>query len=166
MPLGSTTGLGYRCLTMHTISGLRKALGLSTTNQVRNRIESIRDVLSPHIRRGPNNQILVSDEGLALLKRLQDLYDSGLRMSEASDVLKYNVDKNEVLSIPVSHDSASNRAAPTESTQRLVRSLQDEIAFLRNRIAFLEGELIRQSGRPGAEDEPWWDRLKEDLDVA
>ena len=54
--------LGYRSPTMHTISSLRKTLGLATTNQVRNRIDSIRDVLAPHLRRGPNNQLLISDD--------------------------------------------------------------------------------------------------------
>ena len=57
---------------MHTISSLRKTLGLATTNQVRNRIDSIRDVLAPHLRRGPNNQLLVADEGVALLRQLQE----------------------------------------------------------------------------------------------
>jgi hypothetical protein len=151
---------------MYTIASLRKALGLSTTNQVRNRIESIRDVLAPHMRRGPNNQILISDEGLALLKRLQELYDSGLRIGEASDVLKYNANDKAILPLPVSLDSALNRTTQADATQRLVRSLQDEIAFLRNRIAFLEGELLRSAGDQPADDVPWWNRLREDLDVA
>jgi hypothetical protein len=150
---------------MHTISSLRKALGLSTTNQVRNRIESIRDVLTPHIRRGPNNQILITDEGLALLRRLQELYDGGLRMNEASDVLKYNHDTKAASNVPVSSDSRSNHTISSEGNQRLIRSLQDEVAFLRNRIAFLEAELIGRSDRTAEESQAWWVHLKEDLDV-
>ena len=67
---------------MYTINDLRRKLGLSTINQVRNRIDAIKDLLIDHLRRGPNNQILLTDAGLALLRRLQDLYDSGLTISE------------------------------------------------------------------------------------
>jgi hypothetical protein len=82
---------------MNTISDLRKALGLSTTNQVRNRIEAIKDILSEYLRRGPNNQILITDDGVALLRRLQDLYDSGLTITEASDVLHSNAAKKPLI---------------------------------------------------------------------
>jgi len=159
--------LGYRSPTMHTISSLRKTLGLATTNQVRNRIDSIRDVLAPYLRRGPNNQLLVGDEGVALLRQLQELYDSGLRMTEASEVLKaksYSIDS---LNVPVSSGSAPTRTAPQEGAQRLVRSLQDEIAFLRHRVAILEDRLSHETAQSDDQKrEPWWARLGEDVDVA
>ena len=152
---------------MHTISSLRKTLGLATTNQVRNRIDSIRDVLAPHLRRGPNNQLLVSDEGVALLRQLQELYDSGLRMTEASEVIKAKIDSIGVTAIPVSSGSALTRTMPPDGTQRLVRSLQDEIAFLRHRVAILEDRLSHETEPNKAQKpDPWWARLGEDVDVA
>lgn len=152
---------------MHTISSLRKTLGLATTNQVRNRIDSIRDVLAPNLRRGPNNQLLVSDEGVALLRQLQELYDSGLRMTEASEVIKaksYSAGMSDVL---VSPGSAPIRTTQQEGTQRLIRSLQDEIAFLRHRVAILEDRLSHETdSADNPKREPWWARLGEDVDVA
>ncbi|MDD4903979.1 MAG: hypothetical protein PHV11_06050 [Candidatus Bipolaricaulis sp.] len=152
---------------MHTISSLRKTLGLATTNQVRNRIDSIRDVLAPHLRRGPNNQLLVSDDGVSLLRQLQELCDSGLRMAEASDIMRVKTDNIGISSDSVSSGSGSLRAQPQDGSQRLVRSLQDEISFLRHRVATLEDLLSHETGRseePTAP--PWWSRLGEDIDVA
>lgn len=152
---------------MHTISSLRKTLGLATTNQVRNRIDSIRDVLAPHLRRGPNNQLLVSDEGVALLRQLQELYDSGLRMTEASEVLKAKSYSADVSTVSVSSGSAQTRTAPQEGAQRLIRSLQDEIAFLRHRVTILEDRLSHETEvNDDPKREPWWTRLGEDVDVA
>jgi hypothetical protein len=148
---------------MHTISSLRKALGLTTTNQVRNRIEAVRDVLGPHLRRGPNNQILLSDDGLTLLRQLQELYDSGLTMTEASGVMR-----SKALSMPYIADDVSpglvrDRTVPGEGP---VRILQDEVRFLRGRLAELEGILASASPPSVPTDTPWWAPLREDLDVA
>jgi len=99
---------------MHTIPNLRKALGLTTANQVRNRIEAIKDLLAGDLRRGPNNQILVSDAGLDLLRRLQELYDSGLTLTEASEILRAST------------------------------YIKEEIAFLRERVAYLESRLAER----------------------
>ena len=152
---------------MHTISSLRKALGLTTTNQVRNRIEAVRDVLEPHLRRGPNNQILLSDDGLAVLRQVQELYDSGLTMTEASDVMRSTTLYQHTPTVEVSPGFARNQTTPSEGGGAPVRILQDEIRFLRNRLAELEGNLGRSvaplldTGEP-----PWWAPLREDLDVA
>jgi hypothetical protein len=158
--------LRYRFLTMHTISSLRKTLGLSTTNQVRNRIDSIRDVLAPHLRRGPNNQLLVSDDGVSLLRQFQELYDSGLRMTEASEVLRAKSLDTSIYAPSVSSGSAPSRTVPPESQQRLVRSLQDEISFLRHRLAILEDQLSHKTAQSEEPiSPPWWARLGEDVDV-
>ena len=81
---------------MYTINDLRKLLGLSTANQVRNRIEAVKDLIAAELRRGPNNQILVTDAGLSVLRRLQELYDSGLTITQASDVLRASGDINAI----------------------------------------------------------------------
>ncbi|MEI6171324.1 MAG: hypothetical protein WCQ45_02425 [bacterium] len=165
-PLGRRVLPGYRN-GMHTISSLRKALGLTTTNQVRNRIEAVRDVLEPHLRRGPNNQILLSDDGFAVLRQVQELYDSGLTMTEASDVIRATTLYQRPITDTVLPGFAHTQTTPSEGGGTLVRILQDEIRFLRNRLAGLEGNLTRSAtplldtGEP-----PWWAPLREDLDVA
>ncbi len=128
----------------------------------------MRDVLEPHLRRGPNNQILLTDEGLAVLRQLQELYDSGLRMNEASDVLRASS-----VSLPISRGRASpsfvqHQAMPDGSHAAAVRALEDEVAFLRTRLVALEAQLSRSPF--GVADHelpsPWWAALREDLDVA
>ena len=145
---------------MNTISDLRKALGLSTTNQVRNRIEAIKDILSEYLRRGPNNQILITDDGVALLRRLQDLYDSGLTMTEASEVLRSNTNKKSSISDAVPTGFVSNRIN-VGGDSALIAALKEEIAFLRERVAFLEEE---RRGRGDRTRPPaWWEGLRGDL---
>jgi hypothetical protein len=148
---------------MHTIGSLRRTLDLSTTNQVRNRIDAIKDVLADALRRGPNNQILVTDEGVDLLRQLQDLYDSGLTMAEASAVLRAKLHRNDVTSPGVSAGFPSLDTKPHE-TSSLVNLLRDEIAFLRERVAQLETQLRAEGNDPAAETGAWWQRLREDLD--
>jgi hypothetical protein len=164
--LGRRRLSGYRS-PMHTVSSLRKALGLTTTNQVRNRIEAVRDVLEPHLRRGPNNQILLSDDGLAMLRQMQELYDSGLTMTEASDVVRATALYQQLPATTVSPGFAQHQTMPGEGGSAPMRILQDEVRFLRNRLAELEGSLVR-SAPPASDPEEtlWWRPLREDLDGA
>jgi len=147
---------------MHTISDLRKALGLSTANQVRNRIEAIKDVLTPYLRRGPNNQILISDAGVELLRRLQDLYDSGLTLTEASEVLLSNALNKQHRPTMVS-SGLSQKPVNAEQRDELIAALNEEIAFLRQRVAFLEAQ---QQKEPAAPPRAWWESLKGEVDGA
>lgn len=161
---------------MNTISDLRKILGLSTTNQVRNRIDAIKETLAIHQRRGPNNQILLTDDGVALLRRLQDLCDSGLTMTEASEVIKSNAFKKGAINDREPSGFALNRINP-ERESSLVAALKEEIAFLRERVAFLEERQFEERqfaerlfperlfpGR-GKVDRPqeWWTSLREEI---
>jgi len=147
---------------MHTIPNLRKALGLTTANQVRNRIEAIKDLLAGDLRRGPNNQILVSDGGLELLRRLQELYDSGLTLTEASEVLRASSVDSMSLENRVSPGSVQNRILPDER-DGVIAALREEIAYLRERVAYLESCLAERRSAGGSSG--WWESLKGDLDV-
>jgi len=151
---------------MHTISTLRRTLGLSTDNQVRNRIERIKDLLSEHIRRGPNNQIFLTDAGLELLKQLQELYDTGLTLTEASHVLRSKSlikHHREDGALPA---STSNRVNPA-SIAPDARMLVDELSRIYEKLAALEQRLVQSpSERSDLGDEGrWWNRLREDVDV-
>ncbi len=149
---------------MHTISSLRKTLDLATTHQVRNRIDAIKDVLADHLRRGPNNQILITDEGATLLRQLQELYDSGLTITEASAVLRAKTSAQASTETGVSPRFVSHDTKPHE-TASAANVLRQEIAFLRKRVAYLETRL--QSAVPATQrDLPtWWERLREDVDA-
>ncbi len=147
---------------MYTISDLRKALGLSTANQVRNRVEAIKDVLTPHLRRGPNNQILISDAGVVLLRRLQDLYDSGLTLTEASEVLLSNA-LNKGHRSGIVSSGLAQKPVNAERRDELIATLKEEIAFLRQRVEFLEAQHRKE---PAAPPRVWWESLKEEVDGA
>jgi hypothetical protein len=144
---------------MHTITDLRKTLGLSTTNQVRNRIDAIKDLLTDYLRRGPNNQILLSDGGVALLRWLQDLYDSGLTITEASEVLRTSSFSNDHTEHEASPGFVSNEAKETADHATIAR-LEREIATLKARLAALEARVA--APRPSAA--PWWEGLREEVE--
>jgi len=146
---------------MHTINSLKNALGLATTNQVRNRIEAIRDVLEGHIRRGPNNQILLSDEGVEWLRRLQELHDSGLRMEEASGVIRSNAQRVGIGAPRLSRNSGQKPMDPGDR-DALIEALRDEIGYLRRLIGDLEARL--QTTEP-PQAPAWWESLKGEIDV-
>lgn len=148
---------------MHSINTLRKELGLATTNQVRNRIEAIKDLLHPHTRRGPNNQILLTDEGLDLLRRLQELYDSGLTISEASGVMRADSLSKPHTKIPVSSGLPSYGAKPPKTPERQI--LGNDIATLREAILSLESLVRSQAASPTQPAEPWWAALREEIDA-
>ena len=152
---------------MHTISMLRRTLGLSSDNQVRNRIERIRDLLSEYIRRGPNNQIFLTDPGLDLMRQLQELYDTGLTLSEASDVLRANSSINSELPTAVSSGYRSNDMKQGQTASELASALQDELTRIRKHIAALEKRLCSPTDGeiPSADVQPWWSHLREDIDV-
>jgi DNA-binding transcriptional MerR regulator len=152
---------------MHTIAMLRRTLGLSSDNQVRNRIERIKDLLSEHVRRGPNNQIFLTDSGLDLLKQFQELYDSGLTLTEASHVIRASSQLKPHEMSKVSSRLVLNDTKPDQPIEQLAAALSDELSLLRKQIASLAS-----SRASCAEDHtgfieplPWWSHLREDLDV-
>ena len=148
---------------MHSINSLRQTLGLTSANQVRNRIEAIKDLLIAHIRRGPNNQILLTDAGAELLRRLQELHDSGLTMTEASDILR-----SSIYNKPSTAESVSQRPSPHDTkppqTDSLVTALREELALLRQRVAYLE-QRLQSEAESGREPTPWWSSLREEIDA-
>ncbi len=148
---------------MHSISSLRQSLGLTSANQVRNRIDAIKDLLIAHTRRGPNNQILLTDAGAELLRRLQELYDSGLTMTEASEILRANIYKKDDTEKRVSQHIARNDTKPNQTDSRIA-AVRDEIAFLRQRVADLE-QRLRSEPEAGREPPPWWTFLREEIDA-
>ncbi len=144
---------------MHTVPELIALLGLSTENQVRNRIEAVRDLLLGSLRRGPNNQLLVTDDGLRLLRDLQALCETGHTLTGAANIVRYRYDKNEQEITGVSSSVAANRAKqdqPDDGGWRmLVEHLAAEVRGLAGRVAALESAAQRE--RPSV---TWWDRWR------
>ena len=150
---------------MYTINDLRARLGLSTANQVRNRIEAIKDVLADSLRRGPNNQILIDETGVSVLKQIQDLYDSGLTLKEASGVIRSKAFKKREKAIEDQPGFVQNQAKE-DNTKALIAALKEEIAYLRERVAFLEKRRSDQEAVANMQKTEWWEFLKEEVDGA
>ena len=151
---------------MHTISMLRRTLGLSSDNQVRNRIERIKDLLSEHIRRGPNNQIFLTDPGLELMKQFQEVYDTGLTLAEASQVIHATSYTKAVPDTSVSSRLASNDTKPDQSPPDTMSPLHQELALLREQLSSLQAQRSHVPDEtPRHDEQPWWTYLREDVDV-
>jgi|GEM_PF-357227 hypothetical protein len=156
---------------MHTISMLRRTLGLSSDNQVRNRMERIKNLLAEHIRRGPNNQIFLTEPGLELMRKFQELCDTGLTLAEASQVLRASSYSSPLPDASVSPRSALNETKPKETgsdgATAQTSGLIEEMALIRTHLAALQQQLpsSRNEGDPSADTRPWWTYLREDVDV-
>jgi DNA-binding transcriptional MerR regulator len=151
---------------MHTISMLRRTLGLSSDNQVRNRIDRIKDLLADQIRRGPNNQIFLTDTGLDLLKQLQELYDTGLTLTEASQVLRATAINTNIRTPASSSSFTSNQMKPSREGTFDASSAQ-ELKRIREHLVALEERIsdLQTASHTAGEDPYWWNRLREDVDV-
>jgi hypothetical protein len=144
---------------MHTVPELVQLLGLSTENQVRNRIEAVRDLLLGSLRRGPNNQLLVTDDGLALLRDLHGLCETGHTLTEAANILRYRRDKDEEEITGVSPGTRQKEAIPDEPRDEgwkaLVEHLAAEVRGLSERVAALEAAAHRDKASAA-----WWERWR------
>ena len=135
---------------MYTIPELVRILGLSTENQVRNRIEAIRDLLAADIRRGANNQLLITERGLDTLKALQELCETGHTLKEASNILRYRADQEATNAVQA---MGKSRPDPDEGWRELVVHLAEQVRALERRLTALEARLQGGGGQA-----PWWSR--------
>lgn len=144
---------------MYTVPELVKVLGLSTENQVRNRIEAIRDLLAGHIRRGPNNQILLTQEGLALLRDVHVLCESGQTLAEAARIMRYRAEEEAKKIFGGADEAEQIKEKPGERGDEgwrvLVAHLAQDMRRLEERVAALEAAVARQRGHLG-----WWERWR------
>ena len=167
---------------MQTLNELRATLGIGSLNQIRNRIDAIRDQLRPHMKRGPNNQILIEDEGIRLLQWLQELHDSGLTIAEASKIVELKSYEKGITGADKSSGLGRNTAkrdhegslargdrlpgripsvhvGETSQIQSEVETLRFEVAALRERVTRLEGIVGTQP--VSRETGLWWESVEE-----
>ncbi len=145
---------------MYSVRELVAILGVATENQVRNRIEAIRDLLLPHLRRGPNNQLLLTEEGLRLLRDLHALCETGHTLKEAANILRFRAESTEKITVPVSEKSEENREKPRvegdAGWRALLEHLAQEVRDLSERVRLLEARLQAQGGQKA-----WWERWRD-----
>ena len=154
---------------MHTISMLRRTLGLSSDNQVRNRMERIKNLLAEHIRRGPNNQIFLTEPGLEIMRQFQELCDTGLTLAEASQVLRASSYTPPISHVAVSSGSALNETKPRQTSSEPMPSfasnLIEEITQIKTHLEAIQKHLPSSQTDVSDDAQPWWTYLREDVDV-
>lgn len=144
---------------MKSVRQLKDILGLDTIHQTRNRIKAVEDVIQPYVKRGENNEILVGEEGVTILTKLQDLYESGLLLSEAAEVVRSDY-------LPDEEDDIDTDSYGSTSIQTKAKSKVDLIDYLLEELEF-QRELIlnlASSGDEGGTEEErdvnnkdkWW----------
>lgn len=141
---------------MKSVRQIKDILGLDTIHQARNRIKAVEEVIQPYMKRGENNEILVGEEGVSILSRLQDLYESGLLLSEAAEVIRSDSSSDEEKEISTeSYSSTKDQVKPETD---LLKYLEEEISFQRQLILEMSGEGSKtQSPEAGGEEEDkWW----------
>ncbi len=139
---------------MYTVSQLVKVLGLSTENQVRNRMEAIRDLLAGHIRRGPNNQVLLTDEGVTLLKDLQALCETGYTLTQAAEAMRHRAQREKFQSERTVDQTGPRSTPPAQGSpgwEALLQHLMEDMRRLEERVAALEQALRAQRHMA------WWE---------
>ncbi|MFB6291476.1 MAG: hypothetical protein ABEJ25_07125 [Candidatus Bipolaricaulia bacterium] len=144
---------------MKSVRQLKDILDLNTIHQTRNRVKAVEEVIQPYIKRGENNEILVGEEGVKILTRLQDLYESGLLLSEAAEVVRSDyLPEEEEDTNTDSYSSTSFQTKPKSKTN-LVDYLMEELEFQRELILNLsqsgnDGGAERK--RKGEKEDRWW----------
>ena len=141
---------------MYTVAELVQLLHLSTEHQVRNRINAVRDLLAGFIRRGPNNQMLVTEEGLAVLRDLQALVETGHTLAEASRVIRFRQERENDTRIGVVNQGEQNqvKAEEGEGWSKWVEHLAEDLRRLEERVAALEASLRERR------QVAWWERWR------
>lgn len=149
---------------MKTVRQLQDILGLNTIHQTRNRVNAIKELISDYVRRGDNNQLLISDRGVDMLTRLQDLYESGLLLSEAADVVRSEYSSNKVKDI--STEQSGTGQDPVKRERDLVNErLMSEIKFLRNQLRKEEDRVdeLKISVEESELKTAWWNKWLENM---
>ena len=143
---------------MKSIRQLKDILGLNTIHQTRNRIKAVEEVIQPYVKRGENNEILVSEDGITILTKLQDLYESGLLLGEAADVVRSDYISEEEIEVDSDSYTSIENSTKQEKKIDLVEYLLEEIEFQRELILNMseKGNETEKLQKKGNGSDKWW----------
>jgi len=120
---------------VHTIKSLCQRFGLSE-RAIRRRLDALSPLLSPHLRRGDKNSLLLSNSGVAILDRLNQLQqDADLGLNSAVDKVKSELQDGR----RIGYEQGANSADyPSDA---LVASLEARVKEQAQMIGFLQDQL-------------------------
>lgn len=129
---------------MLEVKDLADATGLSKT-QIRRRLSALDSLLD--IQRGSSNKLLVDENALELLRRLEDYRESGLTVEKAVEQIRDELeDSDSVERCESNVEAKSNGELETvkrenELLRERVNELREETRWLRDRIETIEAKL-------------------------
>lgn len=140
---------------MHSIKQLMEILGL-TENQIRDRIRALGPEFERYTRHGAHNRLLINNNGLELLKRLTDLEQSGLTVTDAAQQINHEIGVETTHKLTESEAESGVATRYIDHLEQELERRDKEIERLHEEIARLHDMLNRQL--PG-KISPWWRRL-------
>lgn len=128
---------------MITIEQAAQTLGLSERQTYR-RISSARPILSPYLRRGPNNALLLDPGALEILRRAEDLRRAGVTIETALTTITEEM-AGKLGGEP--GNTAGKPAGEVAALRELIETLKAELVEIRrDRDSWRE---LALSARPG-----------------
>lgn len=108
----------------YDLDEIRQALGLVSIPAARDRVKVMRSVLEQKgwLRRGRNNELLVTAEGLQVLKRLEEIHQTGVPLREAV--------KRVMEELGIARDEVAALKAKVEELRRRLNGLEPRLAEL------------------------------------
>jgi len=122
---------------MLTVAQASEALGLSA-RQLRRRLDVTKPLLTPYIRRGEKNRLLLDGSAIELLRAIEDRRANGYTIEQAMSAVADSIegskaDKQE----PTTGKRAGNEELLTrliEEKDARIHALESEVDFLRRRV--------------------------------
>lgn len=104
-----------------TLPELAKVLGLKTPNEARSRFNAIRDILRERdlLRRGPHNQVVFTDDAVAIMRRMQELIQDGRTIQEAAAIIRDEIEPEPVKEYATKQDLRILQVAVKQLAERL-----------------------------------------------
>jgi len=132
---------GYTPVAMVTVQDLSKRFGLHPKS-VRERLAALGPLVSPHMTRGRNNAILLTDAGLALFDRLIQLEREGYPTATAVQLMRDELPEAGQTGGQPEDNGASHRPpSPSCEHDELIRELRARIESLEQDKAYLKAKL-------------------------
>lgn len=138
---------------MHGIEELMSILGYDKSHKIRERLDILRPVLEPYLKRGSKNKVLVDNNGLEILRRAKQLEDSGYILKDILKLLQDELKNNGAIGFGKQPESAliTDLNLLLAEKDKQIDLLKSEVQFLRDRITYLEN--ILQNRLPPTQEE-------------
>ena len=162
-------GSAYTKFDMYSINELEGILGY-TSDQIRLRLEKLKPILTETVRRGKNNKILVTDNGLEVLRRAKQLEERDIPLNEIREKLESEMGQNEEQASAKSTETDRNlveeKNKRIEDLQDRIEELKEDKRYWRNQAEELQqkliaGETVNKNDEDPFEDKSLWQVIRE-----